>query len=705
MPELEQDIDITVIKRNGKKVAFDGTKIAIAIKKGFDSVFKESPEYNYTEKDINKTYKNVLKRIKEHEKTSDKIKIEEIQDYIELELKNNGYDDIYKAFHIYRENRKRSRELFFNEKKQHKFIKIIENLGMENTGEEQIKIHGVKRPESLMKEYGSAVSEEFAKAYLIKPKFSEAHEEGDIYIHHLDYIPTGSTVNIQIDLEKIFEQGFVNAGVHIRKPQSIMSYSALTIMVINAISKEQSGTQTIPAFDHFFAKGVLKTFKKEFKREIFSLLEFTEFDQFVAVNGIERELNRLETIDFNIEIFFQYVRESKQLQRLLRQAYEKALDNTKSQTTQALEAFIHNINITDNEKGSITSVNLGTDTSKEGRLITKLFLRACDKGIASDMKLEKPFIVFKVKKGINLDKEDTNYDLLEMAHNLAKQGKNISFLFLDAKYNLDKYVKGDFATEACSSSDRTRVLDNMIDPKKAVSFSRGNIAITTINLPRIGIKNRNVKNKEKFFEDLDEVMEIAKDQLLEQFEIQCDKRKDFFPMLLNENVWMDGDRLKQEDRTRRALKQGNFSIGFIGLDQCLKALFAKTEPRGKKENNLGIEIIKFMRKKCDEFTKTYNLNFTLLGTTNDNIAEEFLKLDRSIYGSIKGITDKRYENSFFITENIPQEEKIKQEAPYHELCNGGHEIILDKKAITKQEDFIQLLHKLIANNIGLLSFN
>ncbi len=315
MENIDNRIDIIVVKRNGRKVDFDATKIAIAIKKGFDSILIDEDESKYSNRDINKVFMAVLDDIKEYRKTNDRIKIEEIQDLIEDELQKQKYTDVYKSFSVYRENRKKSREVFLNEKKQHKFIKVIENLGLQSSSSSEV--FSDNNPENILKAYGSAVSEEFTKAYLIREKYSEAHEEGDFYIHNLDYIPTGATENIYLNLNKIFEDGFTISNVKIREPQNIMSYALLTTKVIAASRKEQCGEQVIPAFDYFFAKGILKTFKKQFRLEVFSLLEFTEFDQFVATNGIEREIEKIESIDFNIEIFFQYIRESKQLQRLL----------------------------------------------------------------------------------------------------------------------------------------------------------------------------------------------------------------------------------------------------------------------------------------------------------------------------------------------------------------------------------------------------
>ncbi len=702
MENLDNKINIIVIKRNGKKVDFDGTKIAIAIKKGFDSILVEGQNKKYTDKDINKVFLAVLKNIEEFQKQNDRIKIEEIQDLIEDELKSQKYIDVYKSFSVYRENRKKSREVFLNEKKQHKFIKVIENLGLQSRNDADFIEHN--NPENMLKVYGSAVSEEFTKAYLIREKYSEAHEEGDFFIHYLDYIPTGATANIGLDLEKIFREGYKISGVKVREPQSIMSYALQTTMAIKAARKEQSGEQILPAFDYFLSQGVLKSFKKQFRMEVFSLLEFTEFDKFVATNGIEREIDRIESIDLDIKIFFQYLRESEQLQRLLVGAYKRALQATDKLTYQALEAFLHNVNILDNETKQVTTVNFGTDTSAEGRMIIKNLLEVFEKGIGDFTQTDLPYLVFKIKEGINLYEEDKNHDMLEKAYLLLEKGYNISFVILDAKHNRKLYIKDDFSTETVTSNLRHRVIDNIIDPKKATSFGRGNIAIVTINLPRLGIKNMNFKETKEFFNDLEKIMLLAKDHLLERFEIQCEKRKSLYPFLLEENVWLDADRLKEEDRLRRALKQGNFSIGFVGLDECVKALTGKKQGESEESQKLAQKIIKIMRNICDEFSEEENLNFTLLATKDEIVGKTFLQLDRAIYGKIDGITDKKYTDSFFAGNNLPLTEKIKIESNYHALCNGGHELVLNKSEVKTKKSFLRIISELIEYNIGYVSF-
>ena len=277
---------IIVVKRDGKKVEFNKAKIAVAIKKGFDSVKNEGGENQYTEKDINKVLNKVLTQIEKL--NPERLKIEEIQDMIEVSLKEEKYIDVYESFSNYRERRNQSRKLFFDEKKQHKFLKAIENLGMSTlTHEEEIN-SGISTSMGTMLSYGQTVSNEFSKAYLIKRKYVDLHESGEFYIHDLDYYPMGTTTSCHIDLQKLFQDGFSTGYGYMREPNSIMTYSTLTSIVIQANQNDQHGGQSIPSLDYYFAPGVVKTFKKEFKQTVYDFLDYTDFGIFAAVNGMEK---------------------------------------------------------------------------------------------------------------------------------------------------------------------------------------------------------------------------------------------------------------------------------------------------------------------------------------------------------------------------------------------------------------------------------
>lgn len=704
--------NIKVVKRDGKKVDFDGTKIAIAIKKGFDSVNIGEQE-KYTENDINKVYNLVIREILAL--NPEKIKIEEIQDMIEENLKKENYLDVYKSFSEYRERRAQSRKIFYDEKKQHKFLKALEDLTLKTSSREI----DINTPLELMVDYGSTVSREFAKAYIVKKKIAEAQDIGDIHIHDLNFMPLGTTTSSQIDLSKLFDEGFDTKNVHIREPKNIMSYSALAVLAITLNQKEQHGCQAIPAFDYYMSRGVLYTFKKKFKQTIDDILAYTDLDKFAATNGIEREIERLESIEFDINIFNKYSRESTQLQRVFKIAYDSAIKKTEKETMQAMEAFMHNINVIDTNSGKeklYPTINIGTDTSPEGRMITDKILDTIDFGIGDKENPVSPVVIFKVKEGINYNKEAVNYDLYKKALEVASRKMYPNFSFLDSKYNKKYYKKQNPDTEVAYNASNMRVIDNVIDDDKAISARRGVLSYTTINLPRIAIKNSEMLNKEKgvnqeknyepFFNELEEKLDLVKDQLLDRFEKQGNKKAADFPFFIGQGIWLDGEKAKEEDRIRKVIKQGTMIIGFLGLEECLIALTGKSHSNSKETQKLGLQIIGFMKNKVDEYSNKYSLNFNLMGVEDTKLAEEFMTLDKSIYGELKGITDKKaYTNSFYISENndIQNENKIKVEAPYHELTNGGHKINIKLKEKTP-ENIKQIIKLLKENDVGYASF-
>lgn len=721
-------LNIKVVKRDGKKVDFDGSKIALAIKKGFDSVevdeeLSESKEKKYTEKDIQKVYQAVVGRIEKEYTDSEKIKIETIQDMIEDVLQKKGYEDVYNSFSEYRERRANSRKLFFDEKKTHKFLKSIEGLGLKSAKEEDAKRENANvdgdTAMGTMLQYGSTISKEFAKSYLMKHKFAEAHDNGTIHIHDMDFLPMGTTTCMQIELDRLFKNGFSTGHGHLRSPNDIMSYSALAAIAIQSDQNDQHGGQSIPAFDYYMAPGVLKTFKKQLKQQIYDLLDYSDLLSFVNIDKIVKDVDKINSIDLDIEMFKNYYKESKAIERLFRKSYEKALQKTDRITYQAMEAFIHNLNTMHSRAGAqvpFSSINFGTDTSTEGRMVIKNFLLATEQGLGKGETPIFPVSIFKVKEGVNYNKEDKNYDLFKLAIKVSAKRLFPNFSFLDAPHNLPFYKEGDFRTEVGYMGCRTRVMSDVTDPDNETTGGRGNLSFTSINLPRIGIKHgiclkeREKADMEAFYQELSDVMDLVKDQLLERFEIQCNKRCYNFPFLLEQGVWTDGDKLKPTDRLRKILKHGSLTIGFIGLAETLKALIGSHHGESEEAQELGLEIINFMRNKTDEYSRKYNLNFTLIATPAEGLSGRFVGIDKALYGRIKGVTDRAYyTNSFHVPVyyNISISDKIKKEAPYHYLTNGGHisYIELDGNTASNLEAFESVIRLMKESGIGYGAIN
>ena len=707
--------DIVVVKRSGQRVNFNETKVALAIKKGFDSVYED-----YDEKLVNTVKEKVLAKIEKDYKERKTIGVEDIQDLIEDTLKKMKYDEVYESFKGYRERRAASREAFVV-KQQHKFVKAIESLGLKSAAEENAKRENANvdgdGPMGTMLHFGSTVSKEFAKAYLMDSKYARAHDEGLIHIHDLDFWAMGTTTCTQIDLSKLFKNGFSTGHGFLRTPNSIASYTALAAIAIQANQNEQHGGQSIPAFDYYMAPGVLKTFKKELKQAIYNLVEFEGFKEFINFSKVEEIIDKQESIEFDLNVFEDITSKSNRLKEIFEEAYKLAIKKTDRSTYQAMEAFIHNLNTMHSRAGAqvpFSSVNFGTDISPEGRMVIKNYLLATEDGLGHGETPIFPISIFKVKEGVNYNKEDPSYDLFRLACRVSAKRLFPNFSFLDSSFNKPFLVPGDFTTEVGYMGCRTRVLANVCGP--SVTPGRGNLSFTSINLPRIGLKHgialneRDKADMKGFYEELDETMDLVKNQLLQRFECQCSKTRSNFKFLLGSGVWINSEKMDNTTKLRTVLKHGTLSIGFIGLAETLKSLIGEHHGESEKAQKLGVEIIKHMREKCDEYTKEYNLNFTCLATPAEGLSGRFVAIDRSIYGKIKGITDRDYyTNSFHVPVyyKTTVKHKMEVEGVYHKFTNAGHisYVELDGDTVNNVDAFESVVRIMHDNDIGYGAIN
>lgn len=670
-----------VIKRDGKKVPFDGEKIAVAIRKGF---INAKTNIQYTEEDHNKVYLKVLEDIKKEFKEEAEVPIEHIQDLIEKELKELGYIAIFESFSSYRFRRNESRKAFQN--RQHKLMKAIENLSLKSAREENAKRDNANvdgdTPMGTMLQYGSTLSKEFAKSYLISDYISEAHDKGDIYIHDMDFLPMGTTTCCQINLDKLFSHGFSTGHGHLRPPKDIMSFAALAAIAIQSNQNDQHGGQSIPAFDYYMAPGVRITFKKEFKQALSEYLDLLDDTKKIDFEACTKQIDALKTIDFKITDFKSFYEKDKEIERIFKKAYDTALKKTERKTFQAMEGFVHNLNTMHSRAGAqvpFSSINFGTDTSFEGRMVIKNYLYALDAGLGKGETPIFPISIFKVKEGVNYFEKDTNYDLFELACKVSAKRLFPNFSFLDSPFNLQYYKKGNPDTEVAYMGCRTRVMGNVANPDKEIATGRGNLSFSSINLPRLGIKHGIIANEkpdmEGFYKELDEKIDLVKNQLLERYAVQCSKKKYNFPFLLGEGLFLDSENLSDNDDITPILRNGSLAMGFIGLAECLTALIGSHHAETEEARKLGYEIIKHMRERCDELSKEYKLNFTLIATPAEGLSGVFVGIDKSIYGIIPGVTDRKYyTNSFHVPVHydISIADKLKIEGPYHALTNGGH---------------------------------
>ena len=702
---------LKVIKRDGKRASFNEDKIGLAIKKGFDSLGDK-----YTPSDSSLVYKKVIEDINRDYSDAKTIKIEDIQDLIEHNLRSLGYLDVLESFSSYRETRAKARSLFIN--RQHKLIKAIEALSLKDASEEDSKrdnanVNGDTAMGTML-QYGSTISKEFSKSYFIKETYSDMHDSGMIHIHDMDFLPMGTTTCCQIDLNSLFEKGFSTGHGFLRTPNSIMSYAALAAIVIQSNQNDQHGGQSIPAFDYYMAPGVVKSFKKEFKNLVLDYLELMGYDSFLNIAGIEKEISKIKEVNFRMDRFEKYFKGSGEVEKLFRKAHKKAIIKVEKLTYQAMESFIHNLNTMHSRAGAqvpFSSINFGTDTSFEGRMVIKNYLLATEAGLGNGETPIFPISIFKVKEGINYLETDPNYDLFKLACRVSAKRLFPNFSFIDAPFNKAYYKEGNINTEIAYMGCRTRVMANVADKEKEIVTGRGNLSFTSINLVRLGIKYGIVDGTRKhadmkgFYEELADVMDKVRDQLLDRFEIQCKRHVYNFPFLLGQGIWIDSKNLKNKDNLKKVLKHGTLTEGFIGLAECLKALTGFHHGESKKSQQLGLEIVKFMRDRCDMYAKEYKLNFSLIATPAEGLSGRFTAIDKSIYGVIEGVTDREYyTNSFHVPVYYETTiaNKIKLEAPYHNLTNGGHisYIELDGDLTENVEAFMKVVSLMKEAGIG-----
>ncbi|MDO4870604.1 MAG: anaerobic ribonucleoside triphosphate reductase [Candidatus Saccharibacteria bacterium] len=682
-------------KRDGKIVNFKIDKITEAISKAGIATgeFGHDRAENIAEKVI---------RIAEQTITSRIPTVEQIQDVVEQVLMESAFKTTAKAYIEYRAERERVRS------RKTKLMQIYNTISQADASEDSDVKRGNANVDGnsamgKMLQFGAEGSKEFARVCLIKPEFAEAHDSGEIHIHDLDFLATGTLTCCQTDPLKLFEHGFNTGHGFLRTPNSIASYGALAAIILQANQNEQHGGQSIPNFDYAMAPGVNKTYKKSLRANLAKFNDFTGKNLKITIPdditfGDDKKLAKLKLPDIVIK---------------------DAKSDTEDQTLQAMEAFVHNLNTMHSRAGAqvpFTSINFGTDTSPEGRLVSKMLLEATANGLGRGETPIFPISIFKVKEGVNYNPEDPNYDLFKRSMEVSAKRLFPNFVFIDAPFNLQYYKAGDYHSEIATMGCRTRVMSSIFPESDGTTIGRGNLSFTTINLVRLGIKHgialgeRKKADWDGFYKELNQKIQLCADQLLERFEFQAKQQVKNFPFLMGQGNWFDSQKLKPNDRLRDVIKHGTLSIGFIGLAETLVAMIGKHHGEDEKARELGLDIISYMREQCDELSKRHKLNFSLLGTPAEGLSGRFTRIDRKEFGKLKGITDRDfYTNSFHVPVYYPISafEKIEIEAPYHSLCNAGHitYIEMDGDPSNNIEAFEAIIRKMKESGIGYGSVN
>lgn len=700
-------------KRDGRIVDFDISKISEAILNAAKVLGGNNKEMS--DKLASEVHDRLIAQF-----GSTPPPVESIQDVVEAVLIDNGHARTAKEYILYRAERTKNRDMNM------RLMKTYQDLTFKSAKDNDIKrenanIDGDTAMGTMLK-YGSEGAKQFYEMFVLNDEHAQAHKDGDIHIHDLDFL-TLTTTCCQIDIRKLFKNGFSTGHGFLREPNDIQSYAALACIAIQSNQNDQHGGQSIPYFDYGMADGVRKTFKRLYYTNIGKIIDI-KYDKENTVDKVKEYAKKIEEEQGLVPCMAndnEYMKVEKaelskfipeaDIEKIQDLAFKYATKEVKRATYQAMEAFIHNLNTMHSRAGAqipFSSINYGTDTSVEGRLVMENVLLATESGLGNGETPIFPIQIFKMKEGINYNEGDPNYDLFKLACRVSAKRLFPNFSFIDAPFNYQYYKEGDPDTEVAYMGCRTRVMGNVYDPSREIVGGRGNLSFTSINLPRIALRVN--KQTDVFFRDLEREIRLCRDQLLERLEIQSQKRVKNYPFLMGQGIWIDSNRLGVDEEVREVLKHGTLSVGFIGLAETLKALIGKHHGESEDAQKLGLEIIGYMRKRMDDFSREYGLNFSLLATPAEGLSGRFVRLDRELFGNIEGITDREYyTNSFHVPvyHEISAFDKIKLEGPYHALTNAGHitYVELDGDPLKNLDAFEEVVRAMKEAGVGYGSIN
>ena len=704
----------SIIKRDGRVVLYDEGKIASAILKAMEAAQEGDASQAAA-------VANAVEAALEERCGAQPPQIEQIQDEVESQLMQMGFDNAAKKYILYRASRTRVREM------NTRLMKVFDELTHADATASDMKRSNANidgdTPMGTMLQYGSEAAKDYYDKYLLTPEQSRAHREGWIHIHDFDFYALTTTC-CQIDLLKLFKGGFSTGHGFLREPNDIQSYSALACIAIQSNQNDQHGGQSIVNFDYGLAPGVAKTYKKQYAVNIFKSLELLAPEAGVTLQQVKDTLRAIEAeqgLRPQLATDMDYLRaETEALTPLVsgdiaKKAQAFALKETEKETEkatyQAMEALIHNLNTMHSRAGAQTpfsSINYGTDISPEGRMVMRNVLLATDAGLGHGETPIFPIQIFRVKEGVNYNPGDPNYDLFQLSCKVSAKRLFPNFSFIDSPFNLQYYKPGHPETEVSYMGCRTRVMGNVYDPSQEIANGRGNLSFTSINLPRLAIESHG--DEALFYEKLKDMMELVIGQLDDRFAIQSKMRVYNFPFLMGQGVWLDSEKLGPSDEVGEVLKHGTLSIGFIGLAETLISLYGHHHGESDAMQEKGLAIVQYMRQYLDARSERTHMNYSLLATPAEGLSGRFVRMDKKRYGLIPGVTDKDYyTNSFHIPVyyNISAYEKIRKEAPYHALTNAGHisYVELDGDTANNLEAFESIVRCMHDCGIGYGSIN
>lgn len=631
--------NLVVVKRSGQRVEFNASKIAIAIKKAFDAVYQEPDE-----KQIYKVFENVLKYINNNYGERKTINVEDIQDTIENQLNTLGYKEVYEAFSDYRQRRAASRKVF-NEKQQHKFTKVteaIENIDTSLT------------PQQMLYRFGKIISSEYAKSYILDSKYVRAYEEGNMYIHNLESFPLGyiSYLNLKLGIKNDDLDEFINS-------------------MINA-QNEVGSEIGINNLDKLLEKYFLNNFKKILKSKIKCYFEINGIYEIISFNKIENVIDQIEDINIDVNYFEQFTT-NPILTNVFNYIIKDTLDVVKEFVNTTIIRIFNSLKICKN--------NYTISVSDKIISITQLIKENIIEYLSYSETINNINVIFKISP-----KMDDEY--LSKISDLIIRKRNISITFTNCSYNKDPINDAEYF------SNGIRIFETS-DTEK-ISTGRMISTNTSINIARLGLKYLNNKNSSNFYQELDQLLELAKNEMILDFETLGNKNKENYQVLFNGNVLGD-ERLEPGQKIRKIIKCGVLNLGLVGLKECV--LSFESDP--DKQYELLIKILQYLNKKMQEFSSETKLYFSIFEPSGTKVRKHFVGIDKSIYGIHKEITDKC---SYDLVHTAKFIKSDKDLAKVQKLLSGGCLITVNITHKTSTKQIIEMIKEKMDNDIGFIKF-
>ena len=627
--------ELIVVKRSGQRVNFNGPKIAVAIKAAFDD--DDSDIYN--EKDINKVYEDTLKYIYDNYQDRKTINVEDIQDVIEKILLLDKYLPIYKHFSDYRIKRSESRKAF-SEKQQHKFVKAIEKIGSINSNDD--------KPFNALYSFGQTISSEYSRSYILDNKYIRAHDEGKISIHNMSY----------------FTLGFLG-DTHIIIDNYLKNESDFLCLLdfLNNVKQEICGEIALDDFDEILNDFALNKFKFILKNKLSNYLKVSGFFDFINFKKIEDSINKIDDFKIDLNVFGQ-IYENRFTRNILEVAYNDSVNFIK----QFLSENLNKIFISINDKNQKYMISFG-------KLEKHLFIQdIIIKEISKLKRLNNVCFIYKTNKL-------TSLSIIEKVSSLVLNEKNIMVQYDEDLKNINYFSNG------------LRIFEN--NNSQNISNGRANIAITSINLARLGIKYKSLSNE--FYKELDDLLELVKNELIFVFELIGDKCKENYQYLFNGNI-LDDEKLEYGQKIRKVIKNGTLNINLIGLKECSSVI-------NSDYKNIQIQLLEYINHKLIELTKDHKYNFTLSFINYDDSSSSMIELDKSIFGLIPKITKKdKYEDVSLITNLTTLSSELKNVSNLQKYLNGGVLLNLIITPNINSKKLADIILKVIENKINITSF-